>query len=147
MPGAWSHRMIDLALLMHARPAPRGAWCHITPVPDVSLRRAWCPSRPAIWRGLGVADRYPRPRPVTYPLPRPRGEPASFPMFFFFQAEDGIRDLTVTGVQTCALPILVGQDGFARFGGEDVHLPLRVVRAETLHDLLDAAFLVALHRG
>src|SRR2546430_6146343 len=27
-------------------------------------------------------------------------------LFFFFQAEDGIRDLTVTGVQTCALPIL-----------------------------------------
>src|SRR2546427_8187229 len=27
--------------------------------------------------------------------------------FFFFQAEDGIRDLTVTGVQTCALPIYV----------------------------------------
>src|SRR5207248_6923686 len=26
--------------------------------------------------------------------------------FFFFQAEDGIRDRTVTGVQTCALPIL-----------------------------------------
>src|SRR5205085_9482728 len=26
-------------------------------------------------------------------------------LFFFFQAEDGIRDLTVTGVQTCALPI------------------------------------------
>src|SRR5206468_5999325 len=25
---------------------------------------------------------------------------------FFFQAEDGIRDLIVTGVQTCALPIL-----------------------------------------
>src|SRR5438270_6665990 len=25
--------------------------------------------------------------------------------FFFFQAQDGIRDLTVTGVQTCALPI------------------------------------------
>src|SRR5688572_32923685 len=25
--------------------------------------------------------------------------------FFFFQAEDGIRGLTVTGVQTCALPI------------------------------------------
>src|SRR5574340_1337786 len=25
--------------------------------------------------------------------------------FFFFQAEDGIRDLLVTGVQTCALPI------------------------------------------
>src|SRR5690349_23175385 len=27
--------------------------------------------------------------------------------FFFFQAEDGIRDLYVTGVQTCALPILL----------------------------------------
>src|SRR5256885_13053150 len=26
--------------------------------------------------------------------------------FFFFQAEDGIRDYKVTGVQTCALPIL-----------------------------------------
>src|SRR5689334_23530645 len=29
----------------------------------------------------------------------------SFASFFFFQAEDGIRDGTVTGVQTCALPI------------------------------------------
>src|SRR5207245_7917352 len=28
--------------------------------------------------------------------------------FFFFQAEDGIRDATVTGVQTCALPISSG---------------------------------------
>src|SRR5258708_17584544 len=28
--------------------------------------------------------------------------------FFFFQAEDGIRDDLVTGVQTCALPILIG---------------------------------------
>src|SRR5687767_15664343 len=30
-----------------------------------------------------------------------------FLFFFFFQAEDGIRDKLVTGVQTCALPILV----------------------------------------
>src|SRR2546429_2795945 len=29
--------------------------------------------------------------------------------FFFFQAEDGIRDVAVTGVQTCALPILIGR--------------------------------------
>src|SRR5690606_40282503 len=29
----------------------------------------------------------------------------------FFQAEDGIRDFHVTGVQTCALPISMGQDG------------------------------------
>src|SRR2546429_1613809 len=28
--------------------------------------------------------------------------------FFFFQAEDGIRDVAVTGVQTCALPISHG---------------------------------------
>src|SRR3712207_5412506 len=47
-------------------------------------------------------------------------------VFFFFQAEDGIRDIGVTGVQTCALPILrklsrrdlavaiaTGQDGAA----------------------------------
>src|SRR5207244_7760195 len=30
---------------------------------------------------------------------------ASYASFFFFQAEDGIRDDLVTGVQTCALPI------------------------------------------
>src|SRR3712207_7917776 len=28
-------------------------------------------------------------------------------LFFFFQAEDGIRDIGVTGVQTCALPIFM----------------------------------------
>src|SRR2546430_16966494 len=38
-------------------------------------------------------------------------------MLFFFQAEDGIRDLTVTGVQTCALPILIfpATDGIEPF--------------------------------
>src|SRR5256885_10479496 len=30
--------------------------------------------------------------------------------FFFFQAEDGIRDYKVTGVQTCALPISAGDE-------------------------------------
>src|SRR2546430_11889835 len=35
-----------------------------------------------------------------------RADPApKLGLGFFFQAEDGIRDLTVTGVQTCALPI------------------------------------------
>src|SRR5687767_11677210 len=33
----------------------------------------------------------------------------SFFFFFFFQAEDGIRDKLVTGVQTCALPILADE--------------------------------------
>src|SRR2546425_3911939 len=32
-------------------------------------------------------------------------------LFFFFQAEDGIRDKLVTGVQTCALPILENSSG------------------------------------
>src|SRR6266481_4676073 len=42
--------------------------------------------------------------------------------FFFFQAEDGIRDGTVTGVQTCALPILCA-------GGERLLLPGRPTAA------------------
>src|SRR2546430_11611153 len=40
--------------------------------------------------------------------------------FFFFQAEDGIRDLTVTGVQTCALPISVLFLSVARYP----HIPM-----------------------
>src|SRR5256885_6057241 len=36
-------------------------------------------------------------------------------IFFFFQAEDGIRDYKVTGVQTCALPIYSLGDAYARF--------------------------------
>src|SRR5438046_6658811 len=35
--------------------------------------------------------------------------------FFFFQAEDGIRDWSVTGVQTCALPISDGLGGSLLF--------------------------------
>src|SRR5258707_11207469 len=35
--------------------------------------------------------------------------------FFFFQAEDGIRDIGVTGVQTCALPIYVLAADLAEF--------------------------------
>src|SRR3712207_7057974 len=35
-------------------------------------------------------------------------------VMFFFQAEDGIRDIGVTGVQTCALPIFV-EGGITRF--------------------------------
>src|SRR3712207_4336836 len=37
---------------------------------------------------------------------------STFVMFFFFQAEDGIRDIGVTGVQTCALPISKPEDTF-----------------------------------
>src|SRR5207244_8135181 len=42
---------------------------------------------------------------------------------FFFQAEDGIRDDLVTGVQTCALPILI----FHRESGADVTVAARPV--------------------
>src|SRR2546429_9890248 len=37
--------------------------------------------------------------------------------FFFFQAEDGIRDVAVTGVQTCALPILIHISSVAVYAG------------------------------
>src|SRR3990167_6407996 len=39
-------------------------------------------------------------------------------ILFFFKAEDGIRDLTVTGVQTCALPIYAGRP--TAFAGADL---------------------------
>src|SRR2546426_2136036 len=35
-------------------------------------------------------------------------------VFFFFQAEDGIRDYKVTGVQTCALPISTASDSLRK---------------------------------
>src|SRR2546425_5530635 len=50
--------------------------------------------------------------------------------FFFFQAEDGIRDKLVTGVQTCALPI------WLRRLRHPVRLPLLLLRAPTLSVLL-----------
>src|SRR5262249_15588235 len=48
------------------------------------------------WSGGGVVV-------LLLPLCSPTGRIAW--CFFFFQAEDGIRDWSVTGVQTCALPI------------------------------------------
>ena len=55
--------------------------------------------------------------------------------FFFFQAEDGIRDYDVTGVQTCALPILQA----AR------HQNLLIVpRAEMLGELMRFRFGIAI---
>src|SRR6266550_5488346 len=39
--------------------------------------------------------------------------------FFFFQAEDGIRDVAVTGVQTCALPISHGETTYVVVGQLD----------------------------
>src|SRR5438067_10106554 len=70
---------------VHNGSPPRAQACiWITPR-TASLRGPWsCCSR--------------SPRPATS-------------IFFFFQAEDGIRDRNVTGVQTCALPISAQEDG------------------------------------
>src|SRR6266581_5307449 len=43
--------------------------------------------------------------PCNMPSLPAGSRPGPVPPFFFFQAEDGIRDGRVTGVQTCALPI------------------------------------------
>src|SRR5215213_6107067 len=59
-------------------------------------------------------------------------------LFFFFQAEDGIRDWSVTGVQTCALPILTVGDVF-RTGA----LGLRTRRAQAALSALGIAIGVA----
>src|SRR6266478_8704676 len=49
--------------------------------------------------------------------------------FFFFQAEDGIRDLTVTGVQTCALPISGEVDAGRCFGFDNHARASSILRA------------------
>src|SRR5256884_451483 len=50
-------------------------------------------------------------------------------LLFFFQAEDGIRDVAVTGVQTCALPILLALQYFWCIGQGIVQQNLNGVRA------------------
>src|SRR5258708_21617868 len=57
---------------------------------------------------------------------------------FFFQAEDGIRDDLVTGVQTCALPISPGRRDLARpgkirRGGKDLQCLVRAREAPVHH--------------
>src|SRR5256885_4189980 len=54
--------------------------------------------------------------------------------FFFFQAEDGIRDYKVTGVQTCALPIY-GLHGAAVEPQAGLERGLRLVTKDLLGDL------------
>src|SRR5687767_15281118 len=46
-------------------------------------------------------------------------------VFFFFQAEDGIRDKLVTGVQTCALPICGAWNAFGKAPSPPSRLPAR----------------------
>src|SRR2546430_2981812 len=58
-----------------------------------------------------------------------------FFLFFFFQAEDGIRDLTVTGVQTCALPISSSGRYVSRLTGGTLAIIMAGGRGERLRDL------------
>src|SRR6266481_5404507 len=61
--------------------------------------------------------------------------------FFFFQAEDGIRDGTVTGVQTCALPI----SRIASLKAENAGLSLKgsVVASDAFFPFRDGVDVVA----
>src|SRR5437773_10942566 len=49
-------------------------------------------------------------------------------MCFFFQAEDGIRDRDVTGVQTCALPLLMGPEKESSTEKAEDPMELRIYR-------------------
>src|SRR5437868_14064647 len=75
-----------------------------------------------------------------------------FMLFFFFQAEDGIRDRNVTGVQTCALPILLretkvlphartgGLHNKNRSDGQENHRTVEIKRITGRHNETDDAF-------
>src|SRR2546429_1527567 len=66
---------------------------------------------------------------------------------FFFQAEDGIRDVAVTGVQTCALPIFgVGLGAELVAVGEERLLELPEVLDDPVQDDCDPARLAARER-
>src|SRR5260370_34223541 len=66
-----------------------------------------------------------------------RAEAARSTLLFFFQAEDGIRDSSVTGVQTCALPIPLASkpaNFVKRIGDWMVAInPASKLRAKTFH--------------
>src|SRR6266568_6510084 len=67
--------------------------------------------------------------------------------FFFFQAEDGIRDGTVTGVQTCALPISAVEPRNMNRQWEKVRDRAGITRPARLHDLRHACASYALAGG
>src|SRR5699024_10836146 len=66
---------------------------------------------------------------------------------FFFQAEDGIRDRNVTGVQTCALPILQGRSGALRVGAWMTRAVARVMDARDGRDGDDACYACPVSAG
>src|SRR5687767_6370192 len=62
-----------------------------------------------------------------------------FCMFFFFQAEDGIRDKLVTGVQTCALPIYHAAAEQRRTAGQRAGRGDAVATGAVVPEVVDAA--------
>src|SRR3712207_6901969 len=64
-------------------------------------------------------------------------------VFFFFQAEDGIRDIGVTGVQTCALPIYRVADAVAELAA---HPEVLHLQRTTAFGSYDDGFVLALER-
>src|SRR6266511_4909674 len=62
----------------------------------------------------------------------------TYKFFFFFQAEDGIRDFHVTGVQTCALPICVFNTLIRWLvlpGLQDTQCGFKCIRADVARDI------------
>src|SRR5436309_3708025 len=76
-------------------------------------------------------------RPNSNVSRMPVASPSSFQVStFFFQAEDGIRDFHVTGVQTCALTIFIG----ARWNGEGEESGLAFLTRRQSHELHQSSF-------
>src|SRR5256886_11471707 len=73
-------------------------------------------------------------------LQTPKATSSSLSFDFFFQAEDGIRYLTVTGVQTCALPIFLASFGDRSDGR-------RVQRISAVRPALSSRFRVSSTHG
>src|SRR5688572_31213114 len=84
----------------------------------------------------------------------PHARPLRPSFFFFFQAEDGIRDLTVTGVQTCALPIffrhgrnVFGQSEVVTFEGESCRRATYATVADRADQLAAALARLGIQEG
>src|SRR5256886_11016171 len=86
-----------------ARPSVRAS------VLDRTTQRGFCP--------VGVVNLPVQESRLDHVGPVLYSDGVCLHLVFFFQAEDGIRYLTVTGVQTCALPIWIGAEGVLEESG------------------------------
>src|SRR5256885_828130 len=87
---------------------PRSAGRLLTATATDWSMRSWteCQIAASLTRGGAAGIGVPSmPAAAEHRRPAERWPDACSAMCFFFQAEDGIRDYKVTGVQTCALPI------------------------------------------